>query len=450
MADFTQYNDLIDIILTESRQMGVDCELMFCAGKAVGISAFNGALEKFTHATSQTLGIRVVVNAREGISYTERIDIPAARDALHEAIANAELCESKPFVAIAKPPKTENISSHYNPELPIQASIEQLKAIAIELETSAKKADERIVNVPHAGAGYNEGELRIVSTQGTDCTQSANSVYAYVYILADDGKEKRTGGESKERTQWDLKPEDLVSEAVRDTLNLLNSQTLPISGKSKVLISREAFASLLDAYAGIFSARTVIEGLSPLKEKCGTLIASPHFTLIDDPQMKEAVHQTYIDSEGFPTRALTLIDHGKLCCFLHNSQTATELNLENNARASRSPKSSLGVSRTNWRVDVDIVKPIDTIAAENDEFVYIYSFEGLHAGVNVISGDFSLMAEGFYYKNGKRQYSLRPFTVSGNFNTLIQNILCACDDVKMLESNIQTPSLFVDTLSVSG
>ncbi len=443
------YDPLIQRILSEAQNAGAQIEIMITTGKAISVTTFEGELDQFKHAGRSGLGVRVVMNQREGIAFTERIDETACIEVVKEAIANASICEVKPFAQIATPPPVVNNETFFADDLE-KITIDDLKNVSIQMEKLARAKDSRVINIPHSGAGYSSGAVRIISSTGTDCMESSNSANAYLYVLAESGDEKRTGGDVWVGKTWDIEPEKVVEKAVQETVDLLDSKPLPISGATQLVISREAFADLLGSFTGAFSAKQVLEGRSPLKGKLKTIIASKNLTIIDDPRPANALSKSNFDSEGFPCDAVTLIQNGELQCYLQNSQTAAELQMENNARAAREPQSALGVGSTNWLVQITDKSTLTEVAKHHPQMVYVYSFQGLHAGINAISGDFSLMSEGFFYENGERAYSLKPFTVSGNFWKMLENILLACDDEKMLPCGTQLPSVLVDSLSVSG
>jgi PmbA protein len=86
--------------------------------------------------------------------------------------------------------------------------------------------------------------------------------------------------------------------------------------------------------------------------------------------------------------------------------------------------------------------------------VYINALGGLHAGANVISGDFSLQSAGFLIENGKKTKAVKSFTVAGNFFDLLRQITALSDTVKLPmatgSTNYGSPSVLVEGLSIAG
>ena len=154
------------------------------------------------------------------------------------------------------------------------------------------------------------------------------------------------------------------------------------------------------------------------------------------------------DDEGIACHALTLIDKGNLSNFLHNSATAKEMNQKNNARAGRGAKGSLGVSSTQLAFLAGNDTDQDVKA---NEYLEIVSLQGLHSGVDVISGDFSFGGSGFLVKNGVRLQAVRNVTISGNFYDLILNLGAVGNKVYAnSDRSFFSPMMRFENISVAG
>ena len=92
----------------------------------------------------------------------------------------------------------------------------------------------------------------------------------------------------------------------------------------------------------------------------------------------------------------------------------------------------------------------DQLMSEIGEGVIITDLAGLHSGANVVSGDFSLAAKGFYVENGKKTFPVEQITVAGNYFDLLKNIVAIGNDLKFPMSNIGSPSVIVEGLSIAG
>lgn len=450
MTDLASFTPLIHTLLSAATDSGAEAEILISGGKAVSVRVFKGKVEQFKHTDGLAIGVRAVIDGSEGIAYTERTDEAAGLETVREAVANAKICRPPYPASLSTPPPLPSQSSFYNPALE-SLDITQMTAFAAEMEAAAEKSDPRIINVPYAVCATETGVMRICSTRGIDRIQYDNSVSAYVSVLAETDGERRSGGEFVFGRQFStLNQIQTAQNAVQEALSLLGGIPLPRQGHWPVILRHEAFADLLGAFAGLFSAKQVHDGRSLLAGKLNHAIAAARFSLIDDPLRPDGPASQNFDSEGFPAKKLTLIQNGTLCSYLHNSLTAAEDGVVSTGHAARSPKSSLGIAPSNWIVEIDAPLSRHDFYSTEPEMILVHGFQGLHAGVNAVSGDFSLMAEGFLIRHGKVVSPLKPFTVSGNFLTLLTDIQNAGDDFKMTAATIGTPSVHIAGLGISG
>jgi len=193
----------------------------------------------------------------------------------------------------------------------------------------------------------------------------------------------------------------------------------------------------------------VHEGRSLLKGKMGQKVANELITIVDDALHPEGSSSRYFDSEGYPSQRTVLIEKGELKSYLHNTKTALKDKVKSTGNGSRSYKGSLGISPSNLILEPGSNKVSDLLS-KYDRIIEIVALQGMHAGASTISGDFSLSAEGFLYENGKKQYSLRPFTVSGNFLDMLQNVEMIADNFQFNSSSIGASSVLIKELAISG
>ena len=111
--------------------------------------------------------------------------------------------------------------------------------------------------------------------------------------------------------------------------------------------------------------------------------------------------------------------------------------------------SSIGVSESNLYLQEGKMT-FDQLMSEIGEGLIITDLAGLHSGANVVSGDFSLAAKGFYVENGKKTFPVEQITVAGNYFDLLKNIVAIGNDLKFPMSNIGSPSVIVEGLSIAG
>ena len=182
----------------------------------------------------------------------------------------------------------------------------------------------------------------------------------------------------------------------------------------------------------------------------GEKIACEKFTLIDDPHLENGEGSCSFDSEGVPTKYKELISKGILKTYLYNLKTAKKDGVQSTGNAAKGGyKGTIGISPFNLYVKKGEVS-FDELLKKMDRGVIITDFAGLHSGLNSVSGDFSLAAEGFIVENGKKGKAFNQITVAGNFFELLLNIEEIGEDMKFSLSGTGSPSVLVKNLHFSA
>ena len=236
-------------------------------------------------------------------------------------------------------------------------------------------------------------------------------------------------------------------EAVLDAADKFGAKPVP-SGAYRVILKNNAAADLLSAFVPMFSAEEAQKGLSLLAGRENTAIGASCVTILDDPFHPSAPRA--FDAEGTPSRTKAVVENGVLKTLLHNLKTAKKAGQEstgNAVRASASAPVSAGPS-------VLYVEPGKTAFSElvgllGDGLV-ITGIEGEHAGVDPVSGGFSLKAEGYLVQGGARVRPVSQITVAGSFLTLLGAVERFGADLFLSMHHVGSPSILISSLQVAG
>jgi len=241
-----------------------------------------------------------------------------------------------------------------------------------------------------------------------------------------------------------------AKEAVEDALGKLGGSPVD-SGCYRVLLKPYAMCDLLSAFSGMFSADAAQKGLSLLAGKEGETIASDIVTLWDDPF--DPVAPRAFDGEGTPCIKKAVIERGVLKTLLHNLKTAKKAGCASTGNASRrSAASSVGISPAVFRVEAGKTG-YDELLLELGTGLVITELEGIHAGVDPVSGDFSLKAAGFLVENGAVVRPVSNITIAGNFVSMMKDVVAVGSDCKFgmpQGGYFGSPSILVSGLTVAG
>ncbi len=425
-------------------------ELYMQDGSNLELSSFEGEIIKYADSTTRGVNFRGIYQGKLGSAFSECLDGDAAKmlvDKAKEAAALIEV-EDRVFLFGGAPKEAYKVVDMYNPTLE-QVAVSEKIDLVLGLEKTAM-ASGKLSKV--AGSYYGDGKvsLRMLNSEGLDVAYTGNRAYAYMGAIGTHQSETYsayTFGVSNDFEK--LKRFPIADEAVTRVVNQFSSKTVH-SGAYRVIIENRAAGNLLDVFMSLFSADAAQKGMSLFKGKVGEQVAAPCLDLVDDPHLANGLGSCPFDGEGVPTKVKHLIQGGQLKTLLHNLKTAHKDGVQTTGNASRgSYQSVIGVSHTNAYI-VSGSHSVESLKNLLENGLMITGFDGLHAGANAITGDFSLGARGFMVEKGEIVHPVNQIVVSGNFMTLFKGVLAVGDDLIFETSPVGSPSLLIDSLSVAG
>ena len=427
------------------------CEAYFSQTSDFEAEQRQGELVNYSVSDGGGLGFRVLTKGRMGYASTQILDEEAVEQLVSGAMENADLVESEDEQFIFPGSASYPEVNAFHPALEALGAAEKLE-MARKLEALTLAQDPRIDQA--SGTVFYEGEQRgLCNSHGLDLSQRRNLLGGYVEAVARDGERVNTGG----KLFFAASPEELDLEAAakaaaREALAGLEGAPVE-SGRYRVLLRNDMARTLLATFSGMFSADNAQRGLSRLNGREGEVVAAACVTLKDDPHRPGSASSTPFDGEGVATAPKAVIQNGRLTTLLHNLKTAHKQGVTTTANASRPGyAASVGVAPTNF-----FFEPGDTdfdgMLAKLGDGLLITDLQGMHAGANPITGDFSLAAKGFRVRDGKVCEAVNQITVAGNFYELLMGVEAVGGDLEFHApggSCFGSPSLLIDRLSVAG
>lgn len=407
-------------------------------------------LDKYTFAESRGIGLRLINNGKVGISFTEKINSNESIEILvNNAKSSLNYAASEPdFNVLIENDEDSNKSYDMINNDIVNLSSDELKKISLSIEDKLYSLDKRIVNVPSAGlARYNFAKC-IINSNGICKEEKKNSISYYAEVIAKDSDTIKTFFDfySSVNAVFDVNP--FTKKIADNAVSKLSAKPIS-SGKYKTVFTSKAMRTIIGAYLGLFSSEAVQKKLSLLQGKLNQKIASDIINIKDIPVFDKGLANTHFDGEGSSTKDLNIISNGILNNYLYNNYTARKDNIKTTSHASRSFKSSIGISCHNFILENGI-NTQDELISQVKDGILVNSLTGTHSGVNAISGDFSLQAEGIKIENGRLSYTASPFIVSGNILDFLSSVEMLANDTDYNHSSIYTPSALIKELSFAS
>ena len=435
--------------LVAAAQPGEELEVVLGRSTSTTVKVYDGQVESLTSAGSNGAGIRVLRDGRQGFAHCGSLDPEVLRETLAEARDNVAFGEADEWNGVAEPDGVAPVVQDGWSDAVLALPAEEKVRLALDLEARVRSIDPRVSNARSTAYGDGWGETVIASTRGTLVGDRGASCSVSTQPLAREGDETQTGwayDAVMDPAELDL--DRVAAEAVERAVRLLGA-TKPGSMRTTILLEPRLALSLVGIVAGMLSAESVIKGRSPFAERVGEQVASPLLTLVDDPTRSESLAAETWDGEGLACRPNPLLVDGVLQGFLHNSYTARRTGTRSTGSAVRGVRSLPGAG-PQLLVMSPGTRSFDELVASVDDGLLVTSFAGLHSGVNPVSGDFSVGADGLRIRNGALAEPLREMTVASTLQRLLLDVREVGGDFEWVNRGSGGCSLLIDDVAVSG
>ncbi len=447
----TEPTDLLQLgrVVVADAHAGEQVEIVLGRSTSTTVKVFGGEVESFTSASTGGAGIRVVRDGRQGFAHCGSLDQVVLAETLAEARDNATFGEPDEFNGLVSPDGVPVLHQDSWSDSVQGASDGERIANAIELERRTLSLDPRVTSARTTAYGDSWGESAVLSSTGIEVHQRGASCSASTQPMATDGAETQIGwGVDVARDPAALDLDQVAADAVERAVGLLGA-TKPPSGRMTILLEPRLAVTIMSLVAGMLAGDAVLKGRSPFADRLGERISSASVTLVDDPTRSESIGAEEHDGEGLACRRNDLIDDGVLSRFLHDGYTGRRSGVGSTGSAVRGVRSLPGVG-AQLLVMSPGYRSFEDLVSSIDRGLYVASFAGLHSGVNPVSGDFSVGADGLLITAGSLGAPVRETTIASTLQRLLLDISEVGGDFEWLPGGSGGCSLVIDDVTVSG
>lgn len=428
---------------------GEQIEAYVGRGGETAIRVYQGEVEHFVSAQSEGVGIRVIRDGRTGFAYAGTLDATAVAEVLAEARDNVQFGTIDEYAGLAEPDGVEPVPQKFWDEELANYLTPNKISLTKELEQLTLGIDSRI-RVEESNYDDGWGETAVSTTTGIRESGRGNSCYVSVSTLADDGDETQTGfGFSVGDSPKDFDLSKAAREAADRATRLLGA-IKPPSKRVTVVLDPYVTAQFLGIISSTLNGESVSKGRSFFAGRLGDQVADSRITLVDDPTNPLAYTATDIDGEGLAARRNVLIEDGVLKKFVHSSYSARRMNTLSTGNGVRGGfAGSPGVGCMALQLAPG-TKTQQQLIAEVEDGVWVQMVQGLHSGVNPISGDFSTGASGLLINNGQVGAPVREFTIASTLQKMLLDVVALGNDVDWLPSRAAGLTMVIRDVTMSG
>ena len=443
--------DLLDLAarVADQAAAGEAVEVFVARRSSTTVRAYDGDVESLTAAESLGVGVRVVVGQRQGFAHAGTLDADIVAGLLEEARDNARFGEPDEHLGVAAPDGVPAVElDHWNDEIDATPTADKVE-VALDLERRVRAADRRITGVRSAAYSDGAGEMAIATSTGIRVADRGVSASVSVSAIAADGEQTQMGtGFDVARRPSELDLDRAVDDAVLRATRLLGA-TKPSTTRLAIVLEPRLAASFIGLVVGMLGAERVLKGRSPFADRVGESIASSLLSVIEDPTNPLSFGADRYDSEGLACRPTVLLESGNLAGFLHNTYTARRAGATTTASAIRGFRSTPAVGARAVAVEPGS-GDLQSLLAGVDHGLYVQSLIGLHSGVNGVSGDFSVGADGLMIRDGALAEPVREATIASTIQRMLADIVAVGADVEWQPGGTGAVTLVVGDMALSG
>jgi PmbA protein len=414
----------------------VECAISRSRGINVGTRL--GEVETVEFNQDGALGITLYRGQQKGSSSTTDLTPAAIRAAVEKANDIARFTSPDPFAGLAP---AEFMAEHIaDLELchPADQSAEFALEQALACERHALGLDPRIVNSDGAGYSSHVGYRVYGNSHGflAGYLQSRHSLSCSLIAKSGDAMQRDYSYTVARKREQLWSPEQVAQEAVAATLARLDARKLA-TAQVPVIFRADVANSLFGHLVGAISGGNLYRKSSFLLDHLGKQVLPSWLTIRELPHLPGALASSPFDQEGVATIERNIITDGVLQTYLTTSYSARKLGLQ--------PTGHAGGIHT-WQVSDSGVN-LAQMCRDMGSGLLVTELMG--QGVNLLTGDYSRGAAGFWIENGEIQFPVEEITIAGNLKDMLANIVAVGNDVD-LRHGVRTGSVWVDSLRLAG
>jgi PmbA protein len=320
-------------------------------------------------------------------------------------------------------------------------SSEELISAALECEETALQISG-ITNSEGAEASYARSKFTLMKNSDFLASYTKTISQISVVPLAEKSERLERSYDFSEAVYWsDLKnPKQVAQKAAARTLKKLGAKKISSCKVPVVfdrMVSRQILGNLISAISGV----AIAKGISFLKDKLFQKIFSDSLNVVDRYSVARGLRSRPFDSDGLKCSDTIVVEDGALCSFLLNTKYANQLKMKSTNNASGFE----GISPNNICVENGKESFQDLLKSTRSG---LYVTEVLGNGLNLVTGNYSQGAVGFWIENGEITYPVSEITIAGNFMDMLLHCTPASD--LEIESGIDAPTLFINEMIIGG
>jgi PmbA protein len=457
MKEKKEYRDLVQYAVDQAKMTGADAaEAYISDSQKVEIFINNRTVESVNASKETGIGIRILKDHKIIFGSSNELFMNSIKGMVSDLMRKISFHTPDEFnviygkeYGVLKGDWSEytNLVS-YDPKI-TEVSVEQKIKRAIALEEAGLNYSSKVTGSMYAVYSDQVSFAYLANSNGISGRFPASGCGGAGQFSAAEGDDRQSGNKALAAVKYDdFDPFKVGQEAAQNAVRMLGAKSIK-SCELPMVISPDVGVNLLGYIVGMLSADDVQKGKSLFAGKIGKIVASDAFNLIDDGKLKGGLATQPVDSEGVPRQTTPLIVNGVLKTYLYDCYNAKKGKTKSTGNRVRgSYQGTGGIGSTNLYLKAGATKSSEIFKNINDGFYLTEAF-GLHAGINNVTGDFSIPVAGFKIENGEMTYPIRGVTIGGNLFEFLKSVEKVGDDLTWIQATC-CPTFSVKNIKIGG
>ena len=431
--------DAVSFAIETAQKAGVTAEVGVTKVSGLSVSTRLQEIENVEFTNDGALGISVYLGQQKGNASTSDLSEEAIKNTVEAALAIAKYTSPDDCTGLAD----KELMAFEAPDLELyheaSVDVEQATKLALEAEKAALEYDAKIVNSNGASFNSHTGVRVYGNTHGMLQSYLSSRYSLSCSVIGGELDQLENDYEYTVSREFDaLSSADWVGQnCAKKVIARLNPQKLS-TREVPVIFLNDVATGLISHLTGAISGGSLYRKSSFLLDHLGKQVLPDWFQISERPHLLRRLASTPFDSEGVRTPNLEIIQDGVLQTYLLTSYSGRKMGMQSTGHAG-------GIH--NWLVKPNLTGGLTALLRQMSTGLLVTDVMG--QGVNIVTGDYSRGAAGFWVENGEIQYPVAEITIAGQLQDMLKNIIAVSDDIEH-RSNIQTGSILLNKMKISG
>lgn len=430
---------IVESVLALARTHGAsEAEADVSEGYGQSVTVRRGEVETIEYNRDKGLSVTVYVGRQRGSASSSDLTAKAIGDTVRAALSIARFTAPDEAAGLAEPDLIAREIRDLDLFHPWALSVEDAIAMARECEAAAFRLDPRIVNSEGATVSCQQSQFYAGNSAGFLGGYPTSRHYISCAVIAgENGEMQRDDWYSWERSSATLaRPEAIGDYAGRRALARLRSRRIG-TREARVLFEAPLATGLLQTFVAAASGGNLYRKSSFLLDSLGQRVFAPIVNLREDPHLLRGMASSYFDDDGVATRARDVVRDGVLEGYFLGVYSARKLGMRSTGNGGGAHNLILAPG------------PLDLEGMLRELGTGLFVTELMGQGINMVTGDYSRGAAGFWVEGGEIRYPVEEITIAGNLRDMFRNVASIGNDL-LRRGAYTSGSILIDGMTIAG